>query len=197
MGADPPGVRSAGKAPAWQRLASRVVHATPWFEVRRDAVVRPDGGRDTYQHVVAPGSVTILALDDDDRVVLTRQWVYTHGGIQWRLPGGGIDAADPDPIAAARRELAEETGLLATRWEPIGRIHGADSLSNHVDHIFLATGLTAGPSTPEPGEADLEVRWLPFQHAVGLVTAGHVPHAGSAYALLLLAVQRGGRDDRR
>jgi len=192
MGADPSGSRPAGTRLPWQRLASRVVHATPWFEVRRDRVVRPDGGHDTYQHVVAPGSVTVLALDDDDRVVLTRQWVYTHGGTQWRLPGGGIDPGDPDPAAAARRELAEETGLAAARWEATGRIHGADSLSNHVDHVFLATGLTAGASTPEPGEADLEVCWMPFDQAVGLVTAGQVPHAGSAYALLLLAVRRAG-----
>lgn len=160
--------------------------------MRRDAVVRPDGGRGEYQHVVAPGSVTVLALGEDRRVVLTRQWIYTHGGTQWRLPGGGIEPGDADAAAAARRELAEETGTSAARWEPIGRIHGADSLSNHVDHIFLATDLTAGRAHPDPAEADLKVVRLPFAEAVRLVMAGQVPHAGSAYALLFLAVRLAG-----
>lgn len=189
------GVNSAGGSAtqpeqSWRRLASSAVHTTPWFEVRRDTVVGPDGAPGVYHHVVTPGSVTVLALGDEDRLAMTRQWIYTHGGIQWRLPGGGIDARDADPLAAACRELAEETGLRANKWSSIGRIHGADSLSNHVDHAFLATGLTEGPISRGPGEADLSVSWLPFNCAVDLVTSGQVLHAGSAYALLLVAAHR-------
>ena len=73
---------AAGVVMVWQRLATNVVHRSPWFEVRSDDVVRPDGGHDTYTHVVAPGSVTVLAIQDDDHVVLTRQWIYTHGGTE-------------------------------------------------------------------------------------------------------------------
>ncbi|GAA3839753.1 NUDIX hydrolase [Saccharothrix violaceirubra] len=181
---------SVGVVIVWQRLATSVVHSSPWFEVHRDAVVRPDGGHDTYVHVVAPGSVTVLALDDEDRVVLTRQWIYTHGGTQWRLPGGGVDPKDASPVDAARRELAEETGLRAREWEPIGTIHGADSLSNHVDHIFLATGLSEGESALEAGEQDLRVHRVPFERALELVRRGQLPHAGSAHALLATALRR-------
>lgn len=182
---------SAASLPHWRRLDSAVVHTTPWFVVRRDAVLRPDGEPDTYQHVIAPGAVTVLAIDSKDRVAMTRQWIYTHNSTQWRLPGGGIDPSDADPLGAAQRELAEETGLRATDWSQLGRIHGADSLSNHVDHVFLATGLTQGEPDLGPGESDLAVSWLPFDAAVELVTGGQVPHAGSAYALLLQAVRRG------
>lgn len=181
---------SAGLVMVWQRLATSVVHRSPWFEVRSDDVVRPDGGHGTYTHVVAPGSVTVLALRDDDHVVLTRQWIYTHGGTEWRLPGGAVDDADTDPLTAARRELAEETGLRAEKWERLGQIHGADSLSNHVDHIFLATGLSEGEPTLGPGEADLRVRTLPFRHALDLVQQGMLPHAGSSHALLVMALRR-------
>ncbi|WP_246290640.1 NUDIX domain-containing protein [Lentzea indica] len=181
---------AAGVVMVWQRLATNVVHRSQWFEVRSDDVVRPDGGHDTYTHVVAPGSVTVLAIQDDDHVVLTRQWIYTHGGTEWRLPGGAVDDADADPLAAARRELAEETGLRAEKWEPLGQIHGADSLSNHVDHIFLATGLTQGEAALEPGEADLRVRTMPFCHALDLVRQGMLPHAGSSHALLVMALRR-------
>ncbi|MFD4676656.1 NUDIX domain-containing protein [Lentzea sp. NPDC058450] len=181
---------AAGVVMVWQRLATNVIHRSPWFEVRSDSVVRPDGGRDVYTHVVAPGSVTILALRDDDEVVLTRQWIYTHGGTEWRLPGGAVDEADPDPLAAARRELAEETGLRAAKWESLGQIHGADSLSNHVDHIYLATDLTQGEPALEPGEADLRVRTMPFCRALDLVQQGKLPHAGSSHALLVMALRR-------
>ncbi|MDX8048748.1 NUDIX hydrolase [Lentzea sp. BCCO 10_0798] len=181
---------AAGVVMVWQRLATNVVHRSPWFEVRADSVVRPDGGHGTYTHVVAPGSVTVLAIQDDDEVVLTRQWIYTHGGTEWRLPGGAVDETDSDPLAAARRELAEETGLRAAKWERLGQIHGADSLSNHVDHIFLATELTQGEPSLEPGEADLRVRTMPFCHALDLVRQGMLPHAGSSHALLVMALRR-------
>ena len=187
---------TAASQPPWRLVDSNVVHATPWFTVRRDAVLRPDGEPDVYHHVIAPGAVTVLALDADDRVAITRQWIYTHGSTQWRLPGGGIDTADADPMSAARRELAEETGLRAATWTRIGCINGADSLSNHVNHVFLATGLTQGAADPGGGELDLALSWLPFTDAVALVTSGQVPHAGSAYALLLLAVTRFQNGDR-
>ncbi|WP_216209860.1 NUDIX domain-containing protein [Amycolatopsis aidingensis] len=180
----------AGVVMAWQLLKSDVVHSNPWFDVRRDLVIRPDGARDVYAHVVTPDSVTILAQYQDDSVVLTRQWIYTHGGTEWRLPGGVVEAGDTDPAAAARRELAEETGLRASSWRKLGVVHGADSLSNHVDHLFLATGLTEGPDALRPGESDLQVRRLAFTDALSLVRGGQLPHAGSGHALLLTALRR-------
>lgn len=179
--------------PAWQRLDSELVRRTPWFDVRTDSVIRPDGSPGEYHHIVVRGSVTVLALDDTDQVVITRQWVYTHEGTQWRLPGGGIDPGDADPLAAARRELTEETGLAAAHWESLGQVNGADSLTNHVDHVFLATDLASGQAELEPGEADLEICRLPFDQAVHLVTSGEVRHAGSAHALLVAALRRTGQ----
>lgn len=177
----------------WRLLETRELVRTPYFAVRRDDVIRPDGAQDTYDHVVAPGAATVLAIDGDDRVVLTRQYIYTWGTRQWRLPGGGVEVEDSGPLAAAQRELAEETGLSAANWETLGRVHGADSLSNHVDHVFLATGLTAGPQTLDPGESDLDVVMLPFTEAVALVEGDQVPHAASAYALLRAALRRNRR----
>ncbi|MGX7824830.1 NUDIX domain-containing protein [Actinokineospora sp. 24-640] len=174
----------------WRLLDSRELVRTPYFAVHRDSVVRPDGEQDTYDHVVAPGAATVLAIDAEDRVVLTRQYIYTWGTRQWRLPGGGVDTGDSDPLAAARRELAEETGLSAATWEPLGQVHGADSLSNHVDHVFMATDLTEGPASLQPGEVDLDVVRLPFEEAIALVEKDQVPHAASAYALLRAALRR-------
>lgn len=176
----------------WRRRSSEVVLSTPWFEVHDDDVLRPDGSPGRYHRIVTRGSVTVLAIDDTDRVVMTRQWVYTHGSTQWRLPGGGIDDGDTDPLHAARRELEEETGLRAGRWESLGRINCADSLTNHVDHLFLATELTSGTQRLEPGESDLEVVRIPFADALSHTLRNEVPHAGSAHAVLTAAARRAG-----
>lgn len=174
----------------WRCLDSVVVWATPWFDVRQDSVVRPDGLGDVYHHVATRGSVTVLALSAEDEVLMTRQWIYTHGGTQWRLPAGVIDPDDRDPAGAAGRELAEETGLRAARWEAIGEINGADSLTNHVDHVFLASDLTQGEAAREGGEADMSLCWVSFSEALALVRSGQIRHAGSIYALLSLGINR-------
>ncbi|HEY2056971.1 MAG TPA: NUDIX hydrolase [Amycolatopsis sp.] len=179
------GEEAESHAGGWSRLASTSVFTSPWFEVRRDDAVRPDGSGGRYDHVVSPGSVTVVAVDGQGRVAVTRQWIYVHNEVQWRLPAGRIDPADLDALAAARRELAEETGISARAWRPLGTVNCADSFTNHRDHAFFATGLEHGPADLEPGETDLEVHALPFDEALALVTTGRMPHAGSSYAMLM------------
>lgn len=174
----------------WVSLASEVTFASEWFVVKRDDTLRPDGSRGFYDHVVTPSAVTVLALDGSLRVAVTRQWIYTHGASQWRLPAGRIDDTDDAPELAARRELAEETGFLAAKWESLGTINCADSLTNHQDHAFLATGLSNGGELRlEPGEADLELHWLPVEQVVEMAVTGELPHAGSTFAVLVAKVR--------
>jgi 8-oxo-dGTP pyrophosphatase MutT (NUDIX family) len=174
----------------WTPLAAEAKFASQWFEVWRDDALRPDGSRGFYDHVVAPPAVTVLAVDARRHVAVTRQWIYTHHEPQWRLPAGRIDDIDVAPEAAARRELAEETGVSAADWAPLGTINCADSLTNHQDHAFFATGLTNGGDRElEPGEADLELHWLPVERVVEMVLAGELPHAGSTFAVLVAKVR--------
>lgn len=183
---------SAAQNPAWSRLSHRVILKSDWFDVRRDDVIRPDGSRGDYYHVVTPDSVTVLAIDEDRRVAVTRQWIYVYEATQWRLPAGRIDDVDADVESAARRELCEETGIAARHWKKLGIIHGADAFTNHRDHAFLATGLSRGTPQLESGEADLQLHWLPFDRVVSMVVSGLMPHAGSAFAVLMAKV--GGLD---
>jgi 8-oxo-dGDP phosphatase len=176
----------------WRRLSTRLLRTTPWFSVSQDAVVRPDGTPGVYERIDSRGAVTVLAVYDDDHVAITRQWIYLHGNEQWRLPGGGIDQDDATPLDAAKRELAEETGLRAAKWTQMGRINCADSLTNHVAHLFRAQGLTQGPPNLGAGEADLCVLRLPLQKAVNLAMNDEVPDAGSAHALVMYAAKRAG-----
>jgi ADP-ribose pyrophosphatase len=168
----------------WVCLSSELMFSSGWFDVRRDLARRPDGSTTDYDHVVAPAAVTVLAVDTGGLVAVTRQWIYVHAEPQWRLPAGRIDAGE-SPAAAARRELREETGISADELVGLGTINCADSLTNHRDHAFLATGLTVGEPEREPGEVDLQVHWVPFDRLVGMVVDGLLPHAGSSFAVLL------------
>lgn len=173
----------------WTALGSEVRFASQWFEVRRDDTLRPDGSRGVYDRVVAPPAVTVLAVDGG-QVAVTRQWIYTHREAQWRLPAGRIDDVDQTPEDAARRELAEETGISAAQWAGLGTINCADSLTNHQDHAFFATGLTnSGQRALEPGEADLQMHWMPVEKVVEMVLDGKLPHAGSTFAVLVAKVR--------
>lgn len=176
----------------WRRLSSRLLRTTPWFVVRQDDVLRPDGSAGVYERIDSRGAVTVLAVYDDDHVAITRQWIYLHEAVQWRLPGGGIDEDDATPLDAAKRELAEETGLRAASWTPMGRINCADSLTNHVAHLFLAQGLTQGLPNLAPCESDLRVLRLPLHEAVNLAMNDEIPDAGSAHALVMYAAKRAG-----
>lgn len=185
-----PDDNSVSNQAGWTTVSSRRIYHSEWLELRRDQAYMPDGTPSAYEHLVVPGSVTVLAVDADGRVAVTRQWIYPHGETQWRLPTGRIDPADSGPSAAARRELREETGISARELRELGRINCADSLTNHREYSFLATGLTTGSPDLEPGESDLEVWWLPFEDVRALVAAGELPHAGSAFAVL--AAESGG-----
>lgn len=168
---------------AWQRLDSVVVHSSPVFDVRSDLVIRPDGERDTVVYAVSPGSVTVLAVDGDGSVVLTRRWVYVHSGTEWRLPGGPVPQGVTDYPTVARNVLRTDTGLCAKDMRSLGVVHGADNVCAHADHVFLATGLMKGPSAPEQ-----QMRRLALADAVDMVLNGQLRHAGSSHALLVTAL---------
>lgn len=181
--------RPAGEPPTrWFRNSREIVFESEWITVCRDQVTRPDGSPGVYDHIMVPSSVTVLAMDAEQRVLVTRQWIYLHESVQWRLPSGRMEKADAEPVAAAQRELFEETGVTASSWRPIGVINCADAVTNHRDHVFAATGLHLGVRPqPESGEADLRVQWLPFDDILSIVESGDMPHAASTFAVLMMS----------
>lgn len=182
---------SAPVTPVWQTHDRTSLHRTPWLELVADDTTNAAGKPELYTHVLIPASVTILAHDTDrDLYAVTRQWIYTHGETQWRLPAGGTDGQGTAPFrATAERELREEVGATAATWTLLGKVHGADSVTNHTDWIWSAEVLTHGETDLEEGEADLVVHWLPFRTLLDLVLTGQMPHAGSVFAVLATAAR--------
>lgn len=167
----------------WRTVSSRDVYANPWIEVREDAVVRPDGSPGIYGVVsfrtVALGAVPLHA---DSTTVLVGQHRYTLDEWSWEIPEGGGDPQRPAEQELAR-ELEEETGLVAARLTPLGRLHTSNSVTDERALLFLAEDLTEGPARPEPTEQLVTWR-LPLADAVAMAEDGRITDSMSVAGLL-------------
>lgn len=173
---------------SWKRLASRVVYDNPWITVFEDRVINPGGGRNDYGRVHFKGrAVGIIPLDGESNTWLVGQQRYTLDAWSWEIPMGGAPFDEP-PLAAAQRELAEETGLRAARWRELMRLHTSNSITDEEGLVYVAEDLTEGETAFEETEV-LEVRKLPLEQAVEMVHAGDITDAISAAGLLRLAAE--------
>jgi ADP-ribose pyrophosphatase len=137
-----------------------------------DDVRLADGTRAQREVVAHPGAVAIVAIDGDSRVVLVRQWRHAVGRALWELPAGTRDA-DEEPARTAERELAEETGLRASRIVPLATAPLTPGYSTEVMHFFLATGLTEGPTDRDVDER-MDVEHFDRDGIATLVREGQV-----------------------
>ena len=149
--------------------------------MRDDAIRFPDGVEALYTVVESPDSAFVVPHFDNGDTMLVRQWRHAWDVSSWEVPAGTFDGGE-DPEACARRELAEETGLVATRYRSLGVVHGAAFLTGRA-HLFLAEGLTESARNPETYEQDMEVLRLPFIEALHAALEGQIVHSGSVTAL--------------
>lgn len=196
---DPPRAPSSADPLAEALVGSEVVHRGRVLEFRVDTVERADGRRLRRDVAGHPGAVAIVALDDAGRVLLVRQWRHPAGRALLEIPAGTLDrdpvtGATEDPDVAARRELEEETGCRAGRWELLADFWTAPGFATERMFLYLATGL--GPATgdlgPDEDEA-LELIRLPWREAVGAVERGEIRDAKSLVGILWLARRLEGR----
>ena len=160
------------------------------FAVRRDTISVPGRPEDTFGRLVLehPGAVVILAVDDDDRVLVLQQYRHAVSARLVELPAGLLDVAGEDPEVAARRELREEALLLAERWTHLLTTYSSPGLSSERISYYLAQGLSPAPDRggfePEHEEADMTTAWVPFDDLLKAVLAGRVSDGTTAQALL-------------
>jgi ADP-ribose pyrophosphatase len=152
--------------------------------VRTDKVRMPGSNLAEREVVLHPGAVAVLALDDDGRVLMIRQYRHPVGRLLWEIPAGLRDVAGEPLLATAQRELLEEAGYRARDWRVLADYYSSPGFTTERLRVFLARGLELVPPeerdfVPEDEETQLVPAWLPLDQAVGKVLAGDL-HTGAA-----------------
>lgn len=162
---------------------SREIYSGRLIRLNRETVALPNGTDVELDIVHHPGGAVVVALDDEDNVCLLRQFRHAAGGVIWELPAGCIDPGDTEPLATARRELEEEAGLVARDWRELGSIFTTPGFCDEVLYLFLARDLRV-TSTNHGDDELIEVRWLRFSDALGMVMNNEIRDAKSVSGLL-------------
>ncbi len=175
-------------------LSSRTVFRGPVFSVTLDEVIEPSGvraRRDTVRH---QGSVVVLVVDEGrkvPRVLLLRQYRYPAEASLWELPAGRIDHGE-NALAAAKRELMEETGFRAKRWKHLFTYYSSPGFLDETMAIYQASALTAGQAEPEDDEV-IAKRFFPLPQAVRMIASGRIRDGKTIAGLLWFERQGRGR----
>jgi 8-oxo-dGTP pyrophosphatase MutT (NUDIX family) len=165
----------------WRTLAAREVYRNPWLSVTEYTVVRPDGKQGIYG-VVDPGpNATVVALDAQERVTLIGEWLYALGRYDWHLPTGKVEDGE-DPLVAAQRELAEEAGLEAGEWTPLGAHPLSGGILAQISHTYLARELRPVTAQPEGTEL-IALRSMPLHAAVQACLRGEISSASAVLGI--------------
>lgn len=175
----------------WPVTDSRIAYENAWIRIREDRVVRPDGSPGLYGVLELRDAVFVVALDEQDRVVLVTVDRHTTGPGSIEVPAGGGD--DEEPLVAAQRELLEETGLEAAEWMPLGSINALNGVARAAEHVFLARGLRASADAAESqGEEGISaVTRVPFAEALAMCGDGRIRDGETVAALALAAIRLG------
>lgn len=183
----------ADRPETWPVVSTRQIHRDRWVVGVREDVVRD--GDATFKRLVVehPGAAIVLAIDDDERVCLLRQYRHAVGQRLIELPAGVCDVEGEEPLETAKRELREEAELEAEHWQLLLSVYSTPGICQERQHIFLATGLTAasrGGFELRHEEASLELFWAPFDDLLQAVLDGAVKDAPMVAGVLAYDVLR-------
>jgi ADP-ribose pyrophosphatase len=186
-----PAPATFGDDPLEEHVVEReVVHRGRYLEFRVDTIERADGTTGTRDTVGHPGAIAVLALDDDGRLLMVRQWRVPAAQAMLEIPAGTLDVHEgvvEDPDLAARRELEEETGHRATTWRKLSRFWTAPGFATELMHLYLATGIVGADAdsrlAPDEDER-LELVHLSIPDAVAMVETGEISDAKTILGVL-------------
>jgi 8-oxo-dGDP phosphatase len=157
----------------FETVSSETLYVGKIFALRTDEVRMPHGNIARREVVEHYGAVAVLALDDDNNLVMVYQYRHPLGRRLWELPAGLLDLGGEPPHITAARELEEEAGLAAAEWRTLIDLDSTPGFSDESVRVYLATGLThVGRPDAHDEEADLTLRWFPLDEAVRLVLSG-------------------------
>lgn len=169
----------------FETVTSETIYIGNIFALRVDGVRMPGGNVAKREVVEHYGAVAILAMNDDNNIVLVHQYRHPLGRRLWELPAGLLDLGGELPHITAARELEEEAGLTADEWRVLVDLDSAPGFSDESVRVYLATGLTeVGRPEAHDEEADLALRWLPLDDAVQMVMSGDIVNSIAVSGIL-------------
>jgi 8-oxo-dGTP pyrophosphatase MutT (NUDIX family) len=151
-------------------IASNHIHKGRVIDVSSERLRYSDGREHEIDFVRHPGAAAMVAVDDAGRVCLVRQYRHGVADFLWEIPAGKLDRGEAPEVCAVR-ELSEEAGVTARRWDSLGMYIPAPGIFNEVIHLYLARDLEVGAPTPDSDE-ELELKWMPLEEAIGRVLEG-------------------------
>lgn len=173
----------------WTTLNKKLIYDNPWIRVEEHDVLNPSGNPGIYGAVYYKNLAVGVVPYQDGKVWMVGQYRYVLQQYSWEIPEGGCPQGE-DPLDAAKRELLEETGLVAANYEKLLELHLSNSVSNEWGIVYLARGLEEFESEPEDTE-DLEVKQLTIEELFEEVEAGRITDSltvAAAYKLMVLKI---------
>jgi ADP-ribose pyrophosphatase len=167
----------------FELLKSEVLMKGRAFAIRRDTLKTPDGRETKFEIIEHGGSVVIIPVDENGKMLLVRQYRHATGGDLLELPAGTLDD-DEAPEVCAAREIREETGMAAGKLTKLGEFYLAPGYSTEFMVVYLATDLSYSPLAADEDEF-LNVESLPVTEAFKMAERGEIPDAKSLAALFL------------
>lgn len=168
-------------------LSSKIVWSCPWYAVRQDDIVLPDGSQGVYNTITKPTAVWILPITPQGEIVLCYSYRYTVDDWCWELPAGSVKPGQTLEEAALE-ELHEEVGGMCQELEYGGKFYTANGICDEEGHYFIATGVTLSEPHHEPAEV-IEVHCKPIEQLLQMAYAGEITDAPSALILLQCATK--------
>lgn len=165
-----------------KKISSEMIYQGRILNLRVDTVKLPNGNESKREVVEYAGAVAVVALDDNNEVFLVRQYRYPVDQELLEIPAGKIEKGE-DPMDCAKRELVEETGCRARKWQPLYSFFSTPGFTSEKLHLFLATELQYGEQKLDDDEF-LRVHKIPLEKALDMVARGEICDAKSIVGLL-------------
>lgn len=175
----------------WKTLNSKLIYDNPWINLTEHKVINPNGGEGIYGEIHFKNyAIGIIAIDEEDKIWLVGQYRFPLKQYSWELPEGG-GPEGKDPLDSAKRELLEETGLVAKEWRELLRMHLSNSVSDELAIIYLAKDFTQHEAEPEETE-QLQLKKIAFDEAYQMVIKGKITDSMSVAGILRMKLLREG-----
>ena len=172
----------------WKVNSEKIIYENKWISLTEYDVINPSGNPGIYGKVHYKNiAVGVVPLDEENNTFLVGQYRFTLNEYSWEMPEGGCPIGEETVLETAKRELLEETGLIAEEWNEIAKLHLSNSVSDEVAFVFIARNLSQHSANPEETE-DLKVWKLPFDEAFEMVMQSKITDAFTVAAFLKVKI---------